>query len=82
MTNHSQDSMTARPARADQYGDWGNPCFTAYTGPVELWRLHVQNCRRCARFEAKQPKAPEPPAPREPLGITSYAEPNRVRRDR
>ncbi len=89
MGSHSENWTS----QVETFGDWGPPCFAAWTGGSELWARHLAHCARCQRDERtrgrgdqQSPEATGGAAaerqPREPLGITNYAEPNRVRRGR
>ena len=79
----STEDWTAQ--RRETFGDWGNPCFTAWTGGDEAWARHLAHCTRCQRDERTRSRGGQQsregrPGDRRPIDLTSYAEPHRAAR--
>lgn len=46
----TEDEFVQRSGGRDTYGDWGPPCYTAFTGAPEQWERHVAACAKCQRL--------------------------------
>ena len=60
-----EESWELRRNRSAQFGDYGTPCFAAWTGPKRNWEMHKSHCADCRAFQAeydrKHPPKPPPP---------------------